>query len=86
VSLRSSHSGSSDPPRVAYAIGRSVGSAVDRNRIRRRLRAAVAACASDLAAGGAYLFGAERSVLTLGFNDLCVAVASLVRRAVEAQP
>jgi ribonuclease P protein component len=27
------------PPRVAYAIGRSVGSAVVRNRLRRRLRA-----------------------------------------------
>ena len=27
------------PPRMAYAIGRSVGSAVVRNRLRRRLRA-----------------------------------------------
>lgn len=27
-----------DPPRVAFAIGRDVGSAVVRNRIRRRLR------------------------------------------------
>jgi ribonuclease P protein component len=30
--------------RVAYAIGRPVGSAVHRNRLRRRLRAVVAEC------------------------------------------
>ena len=45
----------------------------------------MAACADDLAAGGAYLFDAERAVLSLGFNDLCAAVASLVRRATEGR-
>jgi ribonuclease P protein component len=85
VSLRFSDGGSTNPPSVAYAIGRRVGSAVDRNRIRRRLRASVAACADDLDAGGAYLFDAERAVLTLGFTDLCAAVASLVRRAAETR-
>src|SRR5207245_774623 len=30
-----------EPPRVAYAIGRKVGGAVKRNRLRRRLRAIV---------------------------------------------
>ena len=83
VSLRFSGGESVDPPRVAYAIGRRVGSAVERNRIRRRMRASVAACVDDLAPGGAYLFGAERAVLTLGFADLCEAVARLVRRASE---
>jgi ribonuclease P protein component len=46
------------PPRVAYAIGRSLGDAVDRNRVRRRLRALVRAHADALPAGW-YLFGAE---------------------------
>jgi ribonuclease P protein component len=64
---------------VAYAIGRRVGSAVDRNRVRRRLRAAVSAHAADLLEGGAYLFEAERSVLTLGFADLCASVGTLIR-------
>jgi ribonuclease P protein component len=55
-----------------------VGSAVDRNRVRRRLRAAVSACADELAGGAAYLFEAERSVLTLGFTELCASVRALV--------
>jgi ribonuclease P protein component len=81
VSLRCSHSGSTHPPRVAYAIGRRVGGAVDRNRVRRRLRAAVSAHADELHDGAAYLFEAERSVLTLGFTDLCTSVGALIRGA-----
>jgi ribonuclease P protein component len=42
------------PPRVAFAVGRRVGSAVARNRVRRQLRAAVAELAPGLAPG-AYL-------------------------------
>src|SRR5205814_1232199 len=44
-------------PRVAYAVGRKVGAAVVRNRLRRRLRAAVTDLAPMLAPGAA-LFGA----------------------------
>lgn len=44
-----------EPPRVAYAVGRRVGSAVVRNRVRRRLRAATHAHAETLVAGRAYL-------------------------------
>jgi ribonuclease P protein component len=58
-----------------------VGSAVDRNRVRRRLRAAVSACADELVAGGAYLFEAERSVLTVGFTELRSSVRLLISRA-----
>ena len=55
VSLRFLTDGSDDPPRVAYAIGRRFGTAVERNRARRRLRAAVALDAGTPAPGGAYL-------------------------------
>jgi ribonuclease P protein component len=48
------------PPRVAFAIGRSVGHAVDRNRLRRRLRAV----ARDLdLPSGAYLVSARRDAV-----------------------
>ena len=46
------------PPRVAYAVGRSVGSAPVRNRVRRRLRSLVRARAHELTPGW-YLIGAD---------------------------
>ena len=46
-----------DPPRVAYAVGRHAGGAVARNKIRRRLRAATQAHAQELEPGRAYLVG-----------------------------
>ncbi len=81
VSLRFSNRGSTDPPRVSYAVGRRVGSAVERNRVRRRLRAAVAASADQLVGGGAYLVEAERPVLTLAFSELCASLGMLIRAA-----
>ena len=45
------------PPQVAYAIGRPVGNAVMRNRLRRRLREVVARHADQLHPGSAYLIG-----------------------------
>jgi ribonuclease P protein component len=57
------------PPRVAYAIGRSTGGAVVRNRLRRRLRAIVAEVAPDLRPG-TYLIGADSSAADLDHGDL----------------
>lgn len=58
-------------PQVAYAIGRRHGNAVARNRLRRRLRAAVAAAARNaLLAPGAYLVGARPGAGDLAFSDL----------------
>ena len=74
--------GSGDPPRVAYAIGRHFGTAVERNRARRRLRAAVALEQALLLDGGAYLVAAERSVMTPPFPTLCDHVAT-VQQAVR---
>jgi ribonuclease P protein component len=44
-----------DPARVAYAVSRSFGSAVARNRVRRQLREAIRANAGLLEAGHGYL-------------------------------
>jgi ribonuclease P protein component len=55
---------------VAYAIGRRFGTAVERNRARRRLRAAIALDAALLLPGGAYLVAADRAIMTLPFPTL----------------
>ena len=66
------------PPRVAYALGRAIGPAVARNRLRRRLRALVTA--TDLPPGfyliGAQPIAAQRSRSELEF-DLVKLVASV---------
>ena len=65
------------PPRVAYAIGRRSGGAVVRNRLRRRLRAVVAAADPPLAPG-AYLFTASSAAVSLTHEELKSNVASLL--------
>ncbi|HZX53075.1 MAG TPA: ribonuclease P protein component [Ilumatobacteraceae bacterium] len=66
------------PPRVAYALGRAIGPAVVRNRLRRRLQALLA---SSCLPAGLYLIGArpiaaQRSSAELAF-DLRQLVASV---------
>ena len=81
VTLRFVHDGSAVPARVSYAVGKWAGSAVTRNRTRRRLRAAVAHLESDLIPGGLYLFGGDRDAGTVAFSALQASVATLVRDA-----
>jgi ribonuclease P protein component len=58
------------PPAVAYAISRHVGNAVTRNRLRRRLRAAVARERALLSPGRAYLFGLAPDAAASPYADL----------------
>jgi ribonuclease P protein component len=57
--------------RVAYAVSRAVGGAVDRNRVRRRLRAIVRG--AELAPG-AYLVAVAPAAALLPFDELAVHV------------
>jgi len=67
--------------RVAYAIGRPVGGAVLRNRVRRRLRAVVAELdrADGVLEPGAYLIGAGPEAAEVPFD----ALRGDLRRAVD---
>ena len=67
-------------PQIAFAIGRHSGGAVVRNRIRRRLRAAVAALGAELPPG-AYLLRAGTEAATLPFTELQSCLAGAVRAA-----
>jgi ribonuclease P protein component len=69
------------PPRVAYALGRAVGGAVVRNRLRRQLRHAVAdeERRGGLPAGW-YLIGAGPSAAGVDGAAVRAAVHGLVER------
>jgi ribonuclease P protein component len=84
--VRSVRTGTADePPRVAYALGRSIGTAPRRNRIRRRLRAAVRECAPELEPGRAYLFGTRPATAVMPYRDLVGCVEYLLRGARESR-
>ena len=69
------------PPRVAYAVGKRVGTAVTRNRVRRRLRASVARHRDALRPGASYLIGASAGASSTSFAELDAAVQALLERA-----
>lgn len=74
-----------DRPSAGYAVGRSVGPAVVRNLVRRRLRAAFAELAP---APGTYLVAADESARRLPYGQLRQDLAAALRSlgAIESQP
>lgn len=62
---------------VGYAIGRNVGGAVLRNRIRRQLRSLLEAKSDQLPAGW-YLVGAKPRVGTMSWTELGITVDQLI--------
>ena len=75
--------GGTGPPRVAYAIGRRVGPAVVRNRLRRRLRAAVAELGP---APGDYLVGCDPAAASLPFSELKALVSTALTALRPSNP
>jgi ribonuclease P protein component len=66
-----------DRPQVAFAIGRAVGPAVVRNRLRRRLRAILG---SSVVPPGLYLVGVSRPIPEHTFAELAAVTQSLLDR------
>lgn len=67
------------PPQVAYRVGRPVGGAVVRNRVRRRLREAVRAQRHSLRPGYAYLVGASPGAASRSTAELTELVGRALR-------
>lgn len=73
------------PPRAGFAVGKPVGGAVVRNRIRRRLRAAMRELQSaGRLPGGTYLVGARPEAATAAWPDLVASLDDAVHRATGA--
>lgn len=68
---------------VGYAIGRNVGKAVLRNRIRRQLRSLLEAKSDQLPAGW-YLVGAQPRVGTMSWAELGATVDQLAAKLVAS--
>ena len=76
------------PARVGYAVPRKVGGAVDRNRVKRRLREAIARNEGLLHEGTDYVLVARPGMAGVleqqGFDWLCEQVAELLTGAEAA--
>ena len=72
------------PPRVAFAVGKGIGGAVVRNRVRRRLRAAARALQQrGRLPEGAYLLGGSADLARLPWSALVSDLDAAITAAVE---
>ena len=69
------------PTRAGFVVGRRIGKAVVRNRVKRRLREAVRALYPKLAAGTDLVWIARPPSATADYATLAGAVEHLLRRA-----
>ena len=73
------------PPRVGFSVGRAVGPAVVRNRLRRRLRAiSTAAARTGQLPPGAYLVGTNTTAVELTFDQLQSEFGRLLQKIAPA--
>lgn len=70
-------------PLIGYAVGRRCGRAVQRNRLRRRIRSAAIAAVPQLAPG-AYLVSSGPEASAFGYPELAMAVRAALLAACAA--
>ncbi|HYV57614.1 MAG TPA: ribonuclease P protein component [Candidatus Nitrosopolaris sp.] len=80
ISVRFVGGEAAEPAQLAYAVS-GAPSAVVRNRVRRRLRAAVAR--AEPSVGGAYLVSARPEAMTMPFGELVDTLSDLFAAAGE---
>ncbi|KZL20194.1 Ribonuclease P protein component [Pseudovibrio axinellae] len=80
--LQSAKTRSDGDPRMGYTVTKKTGNSVERSRIKRRLRAAVASLDMDIAQIGAdYVLVGRRAALSQPFEDLLKDLKGSLRNA-----
>lgn len=77
----SGHPPDEPPATVGFVVSKSVGNAVTRNRVKRRLRALSAPLLTDLAPGSAVVVRALPASANASFDELSAQLSSALRRA-----
>jgi ribonuclease P protein component len=78
--LQSVKRGEGGPARIGFTVSRKVGTAVERNRVRRRLRHALEQAAADqLRPGHDYVLVGRRAALQVPFDRLIADLAGALR-------
>lgn len=78
--------GDGDPPRIGFTVTKKTGNAVQRNRIRRRLREAVRLhAAADMAPGKDYVIVARDELLTAPFREIAAQLSRRMRGRRQAE-
>lgn len=72
--------GDESPPRVGLTVTKKAGNAVERNRIKRRLRAIVRTQADEMADGADYVIVGRSDLLKARFSDIQAEFSRRLRR------
>jgi ribonuclease P protein component len=83
--LQARHRGDDRPPRVGFTVSKKVGDAVERNRVRRRLREIVRLCGDErMRSGTDYVLVGRRAALLLPFERVLADFAAAFGRLNKA--
>ena len=85
LALQAAASGA-DLPGIGLTVSKKVGNAPERNRVKRRLRAAARTCAAQFLPRHDYVLVGRREVLTAPFGELVADLQKLIARVDVASP
>ncbi|WP_189425465.1 ribonuclease P protein component [Devosia pacifica] len=71
---------------VGFTVTKKTGNAPERNRIKRRLRAAVTQCADDFRHGHDYVLVGRREALSVPFSELVGMLSGAIERVHDPRP